>query len=69
MGLRIIVRMLKRTRDMRLLDTFLAEPFSENVGHGLGRECDGEREIDVVPRHGCDILRAGKRVTLFVGDS
>lgn len=41
---------------MRLLDALLGQPLGKNVGHGLGRESDGEGELLVVTRHGGDVL-------------
>lgn len=42
--------------DVCLLDAFLREPLSENVGHSLRREGDVEWEFGVVPRHRRDVL-------------
>lgn len=38
----------KRTGDVSLFHALLAEPFGEDVGHGLGRESDREGELGVV---------------------
>lgn len=53
----------KRTGDVSLFHALLAEPFGEDVGHGLGRESDREGELGVVARHGGDMLHKAELVS------
>ena len=46
----------EHTSNVRLLDTLLGEPFSEDVGHGLRWESDWEWVLGVVAGHGGDVL-------------
>lgn len=44
---------------MTLLDTLLAKPLGENVGHGSRRESNGEWEFSVVSGHGGNVQSLG----------